>query len=125
MRIVHGASRSVPWSENFTGVAWMDLLLQEPLSSSEGDVLVTTVTFIPGVRTHWHRHDGGQILLVVAGQGWVGTRNGDRHDISVGDVVWAPPGEDHWHGATEVTSLTHVAVTLGATHWHEAVEPLS
>jgi quercetin dioxygenase-like cupin family protein len=124
MKIVRNAPASVPWSENFTGVAWMDLLLQEPLSSSDGHVLLTTVTFLPGVRTHWHRHDGGQILLVVAGQGWVATRDDGQQVLRMGDVVWAPPGEDHWHGATEATSLTHVAVTLGTTRWFEAVELL-
>ncbi len=59
----------LPWSEHFTGTAWMDLLLQEPLAPVEGDVSMASVTFAPGVRTHWHRHEGGQMLLVVAGRG--------------------------------------------------------
>jgi quercetin dioxygenase-like cupin family protein len=27
-----------------------------------------------------------------------------------GDVVWIPPGEKHWHGATLTTAMTHIAI---------------
>nr|WP_219846645.1 hypothetical protein [Salinibacter sp. 10B] len=27
-----------------------------------------------------------------------------------GDVVWFPPGENHWHGATPEQSMTHIAI---------------
>lgn len=30
---------------------------------------IGNVTFEPGARTHWHKHDGGQILLVLNGEG--------------------------------------------------------
>jgi quercetin dioxygenase-like cupin family protein len=25
-------------------------------------------------------------------------------------VVWFPPGEKHWHGATATTAMSHIAV---------------
>jgi quercetin dioxygenase-like cupin family protein len=25
-------------------------------------------------------------------------------------VVWCPPGEKHWHGATATTAMTHIAI---------------
>jgi len=25
-------------------------------------------------------------------------------------VVWFPPGEKHWHGATAMTAMTHIAI---------------
>jgi hypothetical protein len=25
-------------------------------------------------------------------------------------VVWIPPGEEHWHGATATTAMTHIAI---------------
>jgi quercetin dioxygenase-like cupin family protein len=25
-------------------------------------------------------------------------------------VVWCPPGEKHWHGATSSTAMTHIAI---------------
>jgi quercetin dioxygenase-like cupin family protein len=27
-----------------------------------------------------------------------------------GDVVWFPPGEKHWHGASATNGMTHIAV---------------
>ena len=26
------------------------------------------------------------------------------------DVIWRPPGDKHWHGATAATSMTHIAI---------------
>jgi len=96
----------------------MDLLLKEPVVS--GDVITTSVTFTPGVRTHWHRHESGQILIVLAGHGWVGNRTEGRTAVRAGDLIWTAAGEDHWHGATDTTTMTHLAVTFGATHWYDA-----
>ena len=31
-------------------------------------------------------------------------------EIRPGDVVWFPPGEKHWHGATATTAMTHIAI---------------
>ena len=25
-------------------------------------------------------------------------------------MVWFPPGEKHWHGATPTTAMTHIAI---------------
>ena len=27
-----------------------------------------------------------------------------------GDVVWIPPGQKHWHGASPTTAMTHIAI---------------
>jgi quercetin dioxygenase-like cupin family protein len=125
MRIVPGrpdGSTSVPWAENLTGTAWMDLLMQWNAHSAGGadhTVTTTSVTFTPGSRTHWHRHSAGQLLLVVSGQGWVAGREHGRQIVRTGDLVWTDPDEDHWHGATNDSLLTHLAVTLGSTHWYD------
>jgi len=31
-------------------------------------------------------------------------------EIRAGDVIWFPPGEKHWHGATATTGMTHIAI---------------
>ena len=111
----HSGAASMPMTDTFTGTAWMDLIHQE-VGARPGDLTVSTVTFTPGVRTHWHRHGGGQLLVVLAGEGWAGTRGG-LDVLRTGDLVWTPAGEEHWHGATDTTTLTHLAVTLGATQW--------
>jgi quercetin dioxygenase-like cupin family protein len=69
-----------------------------------------SVTFEPGARTAWHTHPLGQILIVTAGRGWVQREGGPVEEVHPGDVVWFPPGEKHWHGATPTTAMTHIAI---------------
>ena len=68
------------------------------------------MTFEPGARTAWHRHPLGQTLIVTAGSGWVQQWGGQIQEIRQGDVVWIPPGQKHWHGATATTAMTHIAI---------------
>jgi quercetin dioxygenase-like cupin family protein len=38
------------------------------------------------------------------------SEGGPKVEIRPGDVVWCPPNERHWHGATPTTAMTHIAV---------------
>ncbi len=69
-----------------------------------------SVTFEPGARTAWHTHPLGQTLIITAGLGWVQSEGGSIEEVRPGDVVWFPPGQKHWHGATSATAMTHIAV---------------
>jgi quercetin dioxygenase-like cupin family protein len=115
---VHRSNDSVfvPRSGTFTGV-----VLSNARESGIPDVRVTSVLFEPGARTHWHRHVGGQILVVIAGAGILGTRDGEVVSLSPGDVVTTPPGTEHFHGATSGSPLLHEAISFGPTHWLEDV----
>ena len=31
-------------------------------------------------------------------------------EIRPGDVIWFPPNERHWHGASPTTAMTHIAI---------------
>jgi len=31
-------------------------------------------------------------------------------EIRAGDVVWFSPDEEHWHGASPTTAMTHIAI---------------
>ena len=92
----------------------------DPVLNAPG-VMINTVIFTPGARTYWHRHSGGQLLAVTGGRGIVATRD-QAQVITGGDVVWAEPGEEHWHGADADSLLTHLAVSHGATEWGGEVE---
>lgn len=108
---------STPAGSNFTGQVWRD-----PVGPrGEGIPPVNVVFFAPGARTHWHRHEHGQLLFVTHGQGFVATRDGQSAVITPGDVVYAPPGEEHCHGAGDDTFLIHTAISLGRTEWLEEV----
>lgn len=82
---------------------------------------VMSVHFMPGARTAWHAHPGGQLLYITEGAGLVQVRGGEREEVRAGDTVIAAPGEVHWHGAAPGTLMTHVAVSDGTTEWHEHV----
>jgi quercetin dioxygenase-like cupin family protein len=99
-------SRKAP-AEYFTGAVRIDPLFQAP-APARGSA--SSVTFEPGSHTAWHTHPLGQTLLVTAGMGWVQRDGGPIEEIHPGDVVWFPPGEKHWHGATPTTAMTHIAV---------------
>ena len=47
---------------------------------------------------------------MTAGLGWVQTEGSPIEEIRPGDVIYFPPGEKHWHGATPTTSVTQIAV---------------
>ncbi len=91
----------------FTGTVRIDPLFQ---AKDPARALGASVTFEPGARTAWHTHPLGQILIVTAGCGLVQRRGGPIEEIRPGDVVWIPPGEKHWHGATATTAMTHIAI---------------
>jgi len=92
----------------FTGTVRVDPMFQvgDPARVSGGHV-----TFEPGARTAWHTHPLGQTLIVTSGLGWTQCEGGPIEEIRPGDVIWFPPGEKHWHGATATTAMTHIAIT--------------
>ena len=114
-------SRQGP-SENFTGSVRVDPLFQ---ASAPARTSGSLVTFEPGARSAWHTHPLGQVLIVTAGTGRV-QRWGDPVDeIRQGDVVWIPPGQKHWHGASPNSSMAHIAISEAldgkAVDWMEKV----
>jgi quercetin dioxygenase-like cupin family protein len=93
--------------EYFTGAVRIDAPFQASAPARAGGAIVT---FEPGARTAWHKHPLGQTLIVTSGCGWVQSEGGPKVEIRAGDVVWCPPNERHWHGATPTTAMTHVAI---------------
>jgi len=94
-------------ADYFTGTVRIDPLFAAPAPAR---VSGASVTFEPGARTAWHTHPLGQTLIVTYGLGRVQREGGPIEDIRPGDVVWFPPGEKHWHGASPTTAMTHIAI---------------
>jgi quercetin dioxygenase-like cupin family protein len=82
-------------------------------------VRVSFVRFQPGAKTHWHSHGGGQVLHVVDGEGRAQNRDGVTIVLLPGDTLTADAGQDHWHGASPESTMTHLAVTIGEVTWKE------
>ena len=107
----------------FTGSVGVDRLF--PIQGPSR-LTVASVTFEPGARTIWHSHPLGQTLVVTDGTGWVQGWGGKVQEIRAGDVVYTPPNQKHWHGATATTGMTHVAVVEAIDGRNvEAMEPVS
>ena len=106
----------------FTGTVRIDPLFQAP---DPARVAGASVTFEPGARTAWHTHPLGQTLIVTFGVGRVQRWGGPVEEIRPGDVVWFPPGEKHWHGASPTKAMMHIAIQEGlngkVVDWMEQV----
>ena len=109
-------------AESFTGTVWQDPIVEAPAPAR---LRAGRVSFEPGARTNWHTHPLGQTLYVISGVGRIQTKGGPIREIRPGDVVWIPPGEKHWHGASPNNAMTHIAMqeSLDGTHvtWMEPV----
>ncbi len=89
----------------FTGLVHQDSVLENRPAVATNDNF-----FAPGARSYWHSHEGGQVLIVKAGQGHIHNRSGESAPLHPGDVVYADPGEEHWHGAAATRFMTHLAI---------------
>jgi len=91
----------------FTGSAKVEQLFPvNPPSRVSGGI----VTFAPGVRSAWHTHPLGQVLIITAGTGREQREGGPIQVVHAGDVVIIPAHVKHWHGATPDSSMSHIAI---------------
>lgn len=107
------------YKDVFVGQSYLDMLVADP----DINVGVGNVSFEPGTRNNWHiHHDGFQLLLVMAGEGWYQEEGQEARRLKVGDVVVTKDGVKHWHGATKDSWFSHIAITAGTPEWLEAVD---
>ncbi len=99
-------SNSIPIGSTFANIP----------ASGSNDVLCL-ITWTPIIVNSDHEclvamanHPLGQTLIVISGCGRIQKWDGPVEEIHPGDVVWFPPGEKHWHGATATTAMTHIAI---------------
>jgi quercetin dioxygenase-like cupin family protein len=98
-------------------------LLRRP-EAKDGTEIVE-VRFAVGARTHWHMHPARQLLVVQSGRGLVVPQDGDGQILLPGDIVYAPPGEWHYHGSGPDSPMAHVAVNVGGPATWAAPEPVT
>ncbi|HEY0900386.1 MAG TPA: cupin domain-containing protein [Sphingobacteriaceae bacterium] len=109
-------------SNNFTGEVWVNMLVP---TDTIFNTQMGNVTFAPGVRSNWHSHPSGQILLVTEGVGYYQEKGQPVKLMRKGDVVKCRPNVIHWHGASPGKSVTHIAISpnmeKGGVVWLEKV----
>lgn len=98
---------SNPYGQFFTGQTYLNMLsVKDDIWNSS----IGNVTFEPKARTNWHKHSGGQILLVTNGEGRYQERGKDIQILHKGDVVRIAPDVEHWHGAAPDQWFTHISI---------------
>ena len=109
-------------SPNFTGVVWLEMLLE---SDTLFNVNAGNVFFEPGARTNWHSHPGGQILFITEGKGLYQEKGMPIKQIKKGEIVKCLPNTVHWHGASPNSSMSHMAIgtnqNKGSVIWKHPV----
>ncbi len=111
-----------PYNKYFTGTTYLNMLCQKDdvWNSSIGNV-----TFEKGARTNWHKHSGGQILLVTAGEGRYQEKGKEIQILKPGDIVKIAPNVEHWHGAAPDSIFAHISIETNIpnniTTWLEPV----
>lgn len=94
-------------ADYFTGQVRIDTPFR---AEAPARVYGANVIFEAGSRTAWHSHILGQTLIVTEGTGLVQRWGDPAETIRKGDVVWIPPNQKHWHGATPESGMTHIAI---------------
>ncbi len=96
----------------FGGKVTTQPVLEEPHMGNKVQVMM--VNFAPGARNKMHTHATEQILIVTEGKGIVSTKD-EEHIVTPGMIVYILPNEEHWHGATNDSTFSHLSI-LGEPH---------
>jgi quercetin dioxygenase-like cupin family protein len=88
--------------------------------SSEG-VTTRRILFPAGVRSNWHSHTDGQLLMIEEGVGRTQVRGEGLELIGPGTPWWTAPGVQHWHGADVEEDALQLTIYSGTVDWMEPV----
>ncbi|KAL4947986.1 RmlC-like cupin domain-containing protein [Aspergillus filifer] len=88
---------------------------------STNETSIAHILFTPSARTYWHTHEEGQILYITSGHGWIAEYGSEPRRVAEGNVIFAPPGTTHRHGADGGSMMGHFVVGLGGTRWLGAI----
>lgn len=86
-----------------------------------GDVAALRLRFPAGVRSNWHTHTDGQLLMVESGRGLHQVRGGEIEVRGPGDPWWTEPGVEHWHGAHPDEDVVQWTFYSGSVDWMDPV----
>ncbi len=112
MKVIH--LEDLPANENAGSLFTAPVSMKPIPAEKENSPSIVYVSFPKGVRNKLHTHTNDQILIVTEGKGLIATES-DRQEIIPGDVVVIPASEKHWHGATDDSGMTHIAISAANT----------
>lgn len=122
VRVNRDDTSTIASPENFTGIARVSSRFESPVPSHFRGAMVE---FEPAARTAWHTHPYGQTLIIISGKGLVQSEGKEVQEMLPGNVITIPPNTRHWHGATEDSAMSHIAISTpdngNTVQWLELV----
>jgi quercetin dioxygenase-like cupin family protein len=92
-----------------------------PRIENSEDVRTLRLLFPAGVRSNWHSHSWGQLLMVEEGSGRTQVRGGPMLEALPGDPWFTAAGVEHWHGAAPDEDVLQMTIYEGTVEWLEGV----
>lgn len=99
-------------SSNFQGGA-------PQVTQGPDDARYIRILFPAGVRSSWHSHTWGQLLMIEEGIGLHQIRGRAIEEFQPGEPFWTPSGVEHWHGAHPNVDALQLTIYEGTVNWLE------
>ena len=93
-----------------------------PRSEDAKAVRTSRLLFPAGVRSNWHSHSWGQLLMVEKGKGLTQERGGAVKEMLPWEPFFTKAGVEHWHGATPDEDMLQLTIYEGEVKWLEPVQ---
>ena len=88
-----------------------------PRIADSEDVRTLRLVFPAGVRSNWHTHSWGQLLMIEEGTGLTQVRGGPVLEILPGEPWWTGADVEHWHGAAPDEDALQMTIYEGTVEW--------
>ena len=101
------------WQSNFMGGA--------PTRGDDENLGAIKLRFPAGVRSNWHTHEWGQLLMVEEGRALTQVRDEPIYEMLPGEPWWTGPDIEHWHGAAHDEHVLQITGYEGVVNWMDPV----
>jgi quercetin dioxygenase-like cupin family protein len=92
-----------------------------PEVSQAPDMRNVRILFPAGVRSSWHTHTWGQLLMIEEGIGLHQIRGRTIEEFYPGEPYWTPADVEHWHGAHPDQDALQLTIYEGNVVWLDPV----
>ena len=106
---------------NLTSAQQSNFMGGAPRVENSDAISTLRLVFPAGVRSNWHSHSWGQLLMIESGRGLTQDRGGPLLEMHPGEPWWTPAGREHWHGAHPDEDVLQLTIYEGDVEWLEPV----
>lgn len=111
--VANGSETSAAQQSNFMG--------GNPSVEDSEDIRTLRLRFPAGVRSNWHTHTDGQLLMIESGRGLTQVRGEPIYEMHPGEPWWTDADVEHWHGAHPDEASMQLTIYSGSVDWLEPV----